>query len=42
VRALYGIKSAVTAFRNHLTECLKHLGSEPCLADRDLWMKSEL
>jgi hypothetical protein len=41
VRALYGLKSAGAAFRNHLAECMKHLGWNPCRADRDLWMKSE-
>jgi hypothetical protein len=41
VRALYGLKSAGSAFRNHLTECMKHLGWNPCRADRDLWMKAE-
>jgi hypothetical protein len=41
VRSLYGLKSAGTAFRNHLAECLKHLGWKPCRADRDLWMKAE-
>jgi hypothetical protein len=41
VRALYGLKSAGTAFRNHLAEFMKHLGWNPCHADRDLWMKAE-
>jgi hypothetical protein len=41
VRALYGLKSAGAAFRNHLAECMKHLGWEPCRADRDLWMKAK-
>jgi hypothetical protein len=41
VRALYGLKSAGAAFRNHLAECMKHLGWHPCRADRDLWMKAE-
>jgi hypothetical protein len=41
VRALYGLKSAGAAFSNHLSECMKHLGWNPCRADRDLWMKSE-
>jgi hypothetical protein len=40
VRALYGLKSAGAAFRNHLDECMKHLGWHPCPADRDLWMKA--
>jgi hypothetical protein len=41
VRALYYLKSAGAAFRNHLDECMKHLGWHPCRADRDLWMKAE-
>jgi hypothetical protein len=41
VRALYGLKSAGDAFRNHLTSCMDHLKWKPCLADRDLWMKEE-
>jgi hypothetical protein len=41
VRALYGLKSAGAAFRNHLASCMDHLGWKPCLADRDLWMKEE-
>jgi hypothetical protein len=41
VRALYGLKYAGSAFRNHLAECMKHLGWNPCGADRDIWMKAE-
>jgi hypothetical protein len=41
VHALYGLKYVGAAFRNHLAECMKHLGWEPCLADRDLWMKAK-
>jgi hypothetical protein len=41
VRALYGLKSAGADFRNHLDECMKYLGWNPCRADRDLWMKAE-
>jgi hypothetical protein len=41
VRALYGLKSAGTAFRNNLAECMKHLRCNPCRANRDLWMKAE-
>jgi hypothetical protein len=41
VRALYGLKSAGAAFRNHLAECMKHLGWQLCRADRDLCMKAE-
>jgi hypothetical protein len=41
VRALYGLKSAGAAFSNHLESCMGHLGWNPCLADRNLWMKEE-
>jgi hypothetical protein len=41
VRALYGLKSAGAAFRNHLAECMNHLGCNPCRPDRDLLMKAE-
>jgi hypothetical protein len=41
VRVLYVLNSAGAAFRNHLDECMKHLGWNPCRADRDLWMKAE-
>jgi hypothetical protein len=41
VRALYGLKSAVAAFMNHLVECIKHLGWNPCRADRYLWMNAK-
>ena len=39
VRALYGTKSAGAAFRNHLADCMIHLGYESCRADADVWMK---
>ena len=39
VRSLYGLKSSGAAFRNHLADCMRHLGYQPCLADPDLWMK---
>ena len=40
VHALYGLKSAGASFRNHLADCMRHLGFKPCLADPDLWMKA--
>jgi hypothetical protein len=40
VIALYGSRSAEASFRNHLAECMKHLGWNPCRTDRDLWMKA--
>jgi hypothetical protein len=39
VRSLYGLKSAGASFRNHLADCMRTLGYEPCLADPDLWYK---
>jgi len=42
VRALYGLKSAGASFRNHLADCMTHLGFTPCLADPDLWMRAEV
>jgi hypothetical protein len=41
VRALYGLHFAGAAFRKKLDECMKHLGWNPCCADRELWMKAE-
>jgi hypothetical protein len=41
VSTLYGLKSTGADFRNHLAECMKHLGWNPCRDDRDLWMKAE-
>ena len=38
VRALYGLKSSGTAFLNHLSGCMRHIGYTSCLADPDLWM----
>ena len=37
VRALYGMKSAGSSFRNHLADCMSALGYKSCLADPDLW-----
>ena len=42
VRALYGGKVAGANFRNHLRDCMEHLGYQSCLADPDLWMKVEI
>jgi hypothetical protein len=41
VRALYGLKSAGASFRNHLDECMMHLGWNPSHAYRELWIKAE-
>jgi hypothetical protein len=42
VRAMYGLKSAGAAFRNHLAEFMNHLGWNSCRTDRDLWTKAEI
>jgi len=42
VRAIYGLKSSGASFRNHLADCMRHMGYTPCLADPDLWMKAEV
>jgi hypothetical protein len=42
VRALYGLKSAGASFRNHLADCMRHLGWESCMADPDVWIKPEV
>ena len=36
---LYGLNSAVSAFRNHLVDCIHHLGFLPCTFDLYIWMK---
>ncbi len=36
VRALYSLKSAGHAFREHLAGCMQSLGYKSCLADPDL------
>lgn len=41
-RALYGLKSAGASFRNHLADCMRHLGWVSCKADQDVWMKAEV
>ena len=38
-RALYGTKTAGRDFRNHLRDCMDHLGYVACRADPDLWMR---
>ena len=38
-RALYGLKSAGASFRNHLANCLSHLGFTSCKADPDVWLR---
>ena len=38
-RALYGLKGSGASYRNHISNCMRHLGYESCKADPDLWMK---
>ena len=40
--ALYGLASSGASFRNHPTDCMHHLGYKSCLADLDLWFKTEV
>ena len=42
LRALYGLKSAGASFGNHIVDCMRLLGYEPCRADPDLWLKSQV
>ena len=42
VRALYGFKSAGARFGNHIADCMRLLGYEPCRADPDLWFKAQV
>ena len=42
VRAVYVLVSSGTSFRNHLADCMCHLGYESCLTDPDLWYKPEV
>ena len=39
VRALYGQKSSGASFRNHVSDCLLHLGYALCRADAGICMK---
>ena len=41
VRALYGLASSGASIRNHLGDCMHHLGYKSCLADPDLWYKPD-
>ena len=42
VRALYGLKSAGSAFWNYLADCMHHLVFLMCPADLDIWMNPML
>lgn len=39
-RALYGGKTAGRDFRNHLRECMQHMGFTSCKSDPDVWMRA--
>ena len=39
VWALYGLKIAGAFFRNHLSDCMKQKGYNPCLSDPDMWIR---
>ena len=36
VCAIYGLKSYGAALRNHLEDCMRHMGYKSCMADPDL------
>ena len=36
VRSLYGLKSSGASFSNHIVDCMRLLGYEPCRADPEL------
>ena len=42
VRAIFGLKSAGTAFRSYHARCMESLGYESCKAIPDLWLKPEI
>ena len=42
VRTLYGLASSGASFRNHLADCMHHLGYKSCLPDPDLWYKPDV
>ena len=39
MRALYGLKSSTTDFRNHLRDCIEYLGFKSCLGDDNVWRR---
>ena len=39
VKALYGLKSSGSRFRDHLAASLRDIGFKSCLADPDVWMR---
>jgi hypothetical protein len=41
VRALYGLKSAGTSFRNHLADYMREMGYQFCKADLEVWLKAK-
>jgi hypothetical protein len=41
VHALYGLKSAGSAFQAHLASFMRHMGYTSCKADPDLWYKAQ-
>ena len=42
VRFLYGLKSARASFCNHISDCMRLIGYEPCRVDPDLWFKAQV
>ena len=42
VHAQYVLKSSGAAFRNHLSDRMRHMGYKSGMADPDLWMKPKV
>ena len=42
VRALYDLKSAGASFGNHIADCMRLIGYEPCRKEPDLWFKAQV
>ena len=42
VHALYGLKSSVARWRDHMAGTLREAGYESCKVDPDVWMKPKI
>ena len=42
IRKMYGLKSSGASFRNHLEDCMLHMGYKYCTDDPDLWLNPEV
>ena len=39
VRSFYELRIAGVSFRNHVADCMKDMGYNPCLGDPNIWMR---